>query len=154
MSSEKQGTGKYFAVSGVLTDGEAQHEATKQSHKIATLKSAGGAEGDSYECTLNITVTKSGTMEGLTAGDAILYLSGLGIENTDVPTETGLDLSTVTGSKEFTSKKVTLNANGDTKELIADVEFNNTTSDQSSLAGKTLTVQIDTTLTGCELVTD
>ena len=153
MSEANKGTGKYYAVAGSITEGTKQHMEAKQNHKIATLTSAGGADGDTYECTLDITVSKSGNMSALTTGDAILYLSGLGIEESDVPVATGLDLSTVDGTKSFTNKKIKLTANSDTKELIADVEFNNTEKDQSDLAGKTLSVQIKTTLTGCKLST-
>ena len=142
----------YFAVKAAMTEGESQKATAKQNHTIATLTSTGGVATDSYKCILDITVTKSGAME-LTSGDAKLYLSGLGITTEDVPEE-GLDLSTVTGTKSFASKEVTINGDADSKTLTADVEFINTMSSQNSLAGKDLKVTISTSLKSCTLVTD
>ncbi len=147
---QKDATASYYAIpSASLT--QKGYEATQQNHEIATVSASNGDAGDQYKCGITVTVTKSGTMNSLLqSGDAKIYLDGLGISDA----KTGVDLSTFGGDSKTFSGEVILDADGATEKLKADLEFNNTASDQSKLADKELTVTIKATFGECNLVTE
>ncbi len=151
-SKQKVFFAKKTGESQLPSDNTAYYETEKKNHELTTLTATGGTSQDTYQCDLTITIARTDNVT-LASGDAKLYLSGLGIQDSDIPS-TGLDLSTLnsTKSKEITITDLEINANNGTSKLIGDFELNNTDEEQQDyLSGQKLGLTVTTSLTGCEL---
>ncbi len=113
----------------------------RKNYIIAQADLVGGNDETAYTCTAQLTVTTSGSMAGvLEQGDAFLYL---GTDQTTINNENNqtLDLSTIKNNSKVYNiiyKVNGLNSENRVAYINADIELNNTQSDQRYLAGESL----------------
>ncbi len=135
------------------------------SPNVATIKLTGANETDTVKCDLSVLVTVKGTMAGnLKTGDAFVTLSGIeglnGATSVDLAGSTfsyngsSADEKTGTATFNLNNGKLEFKQNKLSYDLKADIWLVNKSKeagvDQSYLAGKELTVEIQTTVSNCE----
>ena len=123
-----------------------------QSLAAGTITLSGAEENDTVKCTVSVKVDLAGTMvSSLADDDAFLTLSG--IDNLDSVEQ--IDLKTIadqSNTKTYTGTgTLDLTMSSPTKTLTADVWLvNKQNTDQSDLAGKTLTVTLTLQTENCK----
>lgn len=121
---------------------------TAKSPEAGSITLANAQDGDKVTCQISVQVTLDGTMvESLTAGDAFITLSGLGVSSVE-----SIDLFTLKENKTETyTGNVTLNGPTDeNQKLTADVWLvNKQATPQNDLAGKELKVKLTLQASEC-----
>ena len=152
MTLEKKG--KYYAQAGSTVPTKDQ----VATHNIANIVVAGGADNLKYSC--NGTITISLLADGdnniksvLEKGSLFASLSGndgITFPQNDVKEIDLADAKSNDITRNFTVN-LTQSSGTNSKTILGAVYFNNTTADQSALAGKTINVKITSTLTECNI---
>ena len=125
------------------TNTEADYESNSTSRSVATATVVGGAPEINYSCTFQFNISLSGTMaNSLQTNDAKLLLSGI--------YEDVIDLSEVTSP--ITIVLDSLSGTHREASLYATVLFNNKTTNQDYLQGKSLTITMSNSNIHCEIL--
>lgn len=140
MMKEKKET-KYYAVT---TDNNT-NSTSPVKHDILNLTIANGDLDTKYDCTGTVTITISEDMATeLEKGDAVLVLYGL---NGNEETATTVDLADLKDTESTKTEQINFNVTGNvTKAIKAEVYIENRDAEQNGIAGKTLKVQLDSSL--------
>ncbi len=146
--------GKYYAQAGSTVPTKDQ----VATHNIANIVVAGGADNLQYSCNGTITISlidggDNNIKSVLEKGSLFASLSGDGItfSENDVKEIDLVGAKEANITKNFTVN-LTQSSDANSKTILGAVYFNNTTADQSALAGKTINVKITSTLTECNIV--
>ncbi len=146
MANASSAYGTYYAATNGGTC--AVSTKTEATHNIANITSTNSAQGQTYNCTFNTTITmadnngETGTYAALGDDDGELILTlPSGVTITDVTSGTGIGFATL---KNFGTKAGTATISGDANvNITAQMTFKNLqTTDQNDLKGANFNVSI------------
>jgi len=148
MQESKAGT-SYYATS-INSSSSSVYSLEEEYNSIANMQVQGGEAGTKYKCTFDINITKP---QDIRSGDMSITFkrtSGVPIEVNNISLGSSIDL--YESSNKYQATFVADGSNSEGLDILsASVVLNNTTGDQSHIAGKNLGISITINNLNCEI---